>query len=323
MKKKKYRIFLAIPFDSASRSLYEGIKKKITEQFPEFELTMIFGIEQVRPSEKYPSIDSFKAQNQQLISRFTFEIQQADVIIADLTNNNPNVHFELGIALANNKNILRVTGRSLMELGFDIRGLEVHQYDNYGKLEEIVVAYLTTFFRIKQLSISSHHGELYWKEPEAIELKPSVLTPMNDRFIHKVIRGFDYKMRDGAVRVKFNTIDVHKSSDNWFGVYFRASYNPFLDSYLLFVRPNGTIELTAYPGPTTIEKPRTYPCIKGSHNLLIQFADNRMNVEFDGNSYLEERSILTRQTKGYIFVAAWNAVIDVQSVEMICRETLA
>ena len=49
-------------------------------------------------------------------------------MIADLTNNNPNVHVELGIALMQNKNILRVTGRSLSEVGFDIRQLELRPY---------------------------------------------------------------------------------------------------------------------------------------------------------------------------------------------------
>ena len=92
-------------------------------------------------------------------------------MVADLTHNNPNVHVELGIALVENKNILRVTGRSISELGFDIQNLEVFQYKNEDELAKKIIAYLDTFFRIKQLPISKNFAPLYCEEPFPIQLK--------------------------------------------------------------------------------------------------------------------------------------------------------
>ena len=43
--------------------------------------------------------------NTELYKQFVSEIYKADIIIADLTHNNPNVHVELGIALQMNKNM--------------------------------------------------------------------------------------------------------------------------------------------------------------------------------------------------------------------------
>ncbi len=318
--KNKYKIFFAIPFDSASRNLYECIKKRIWERYSEFELTMVFGKEEVSPSRKSFPIASFKTQNQQLIDQFKLQIQQSDVVIADLTNNNPNVHFELGIALMYNKNILRVTGRTLKELGFDIQGLEVHQYDDYETLEKIVLDYLGTFFKIKQLTISSDHGDLYWKE-SGIQLTPRPYFQGSSRFMYRPIRDYRYMLRDGAVVVKFRNVKEY-APDNWFGVYFRSSYDPLMGSYLLFVRPGGEVELVVYPGPAKIQQPQTYRGTKEPHTLLIEFGDSQLNVKFNSKSYLKKQNILSRQISGNIFVAAWNADIDVHSVEMICRDTM-
>ena len=191
------------------------------------------------------------------MEQFTAEIERADIVVADLTYNNPNVHVELGIALTHNKNILRVTGRSITELGFDIKGLEVHIYKDKKDLEERIVEYLTTFFMIKNLSLSSEHGNLYWKEQNR-KLRPKERTDRGYRWTHEKVCPNDYMIRDGAVRVEFRTVKEHKHEDNWFGVYFRTSLRFFktgyliTGSYLLFVRPNGRIELAVYPGPRVL-----------------------------------------------------------------------
>lgn len=321
--KKKYRIFFAIPFDSASRNLYERIRKKIRKLYSEPELTTVIGNKEVGPSPEYSAIASFKAQNRELTNQFVAQIQRSDIVIADLTHNNPNVHLELGIASMNNKNILRVTGRSLTELGFDIRGLEVYRYDNYEQLENIVVDYLETFLRIKQLSISSEHGNLYWKQSKKMELKPVPPVGQKNRFMYKSIRPGNYVMRDGAVRVVFETRQEHDPGDNWFGVFFRAgvSVSPWMGSHLVFVRPNDTIELAICPGPRILEQKSTGEKTKGEQTLLIEFENNQLNVELDSELYIQTDK-LVHQAVGRVLVAAWNADVDVHSAEMICRDTI-
>ena len=119
--KTDHRLFFAIPFDSATKNLYERVCQTIRDQYPN--ITTVIGNREVGPSQRHSDIASFKAQNRELTKQFVHQIRDADIIVADLTHNNPNVHVELGIALVENKNILRVTGRSVTELGFDIRNL--------------------------------------------------------------------------------------------------------------------------------------------------------------------------------------------------------
>ena len=103
------KLFFAIPFGSATRCLYERVCESVRARYPR--VTTEIGSEQVGPSRDYSNIASFKAQNRQLTEQFVAKIREADIIVADLTHNNPNVHVELGMALLSNKNILRVTGR--------------------------------------------------------------------------------------------------------------------------------------------------------------------------------------------------------------------
>src|SRR2546426_12302648 len=112
--KTSHRVFFAIPFDSTTKEMYGDIASRLKERY---NVTSVFGNMEISPSPEYSEIVSFKAQNSDLVTQIKSEIEKADVIVADLTQNNPNVHVELGIGLYLNKNILRVTGRSLTELG--------------------------------------------------------------------------------------------------------------------------------------------------------------------------------------------------------------
>src|SRR5208283_2140794 len=143
---KGYKLFFAIPFDSATKNLYGRISSRIRKQYSN--VTTVIGSQEVGPSPEYSDFASFKAQNRELTRQFLAQITNADIVIADLTHNNPNVHVELGIALTQNKNILRVTGRSVLELGFDIRNLDVRQYKDERHLTKTIMDYLNNFFKI-------------------------------------------------------------------------------------------------------------------------------------------------------------------------------
>jgi nucleoside 2-deoxyribosyltransferase len=130
--KKTHKIFFAIPFDAATLNQYERIRKKLEKPYPT--VTSVIGNKEVGPSPQYSDIASFKNQNRELTEQFAYQIRDADIVVADLTHNNPNVHVELGIALTQNKNVLRVTGRSVTELGFDIRNLDVFVYKTEAEL---------------------------------------------------------------------------------------------------------------------------------------------------------------------------------------------
>lgn len=313
--KTSHRLFFAIPYDSATKNLYDRICHIIRKRYPD--VTIVIGSQEIGPSPEYSGIASFKAQNRELTKQFVNQIMEADIVLADLTHNNPNVHIELGIALIENKNILRVTGRSVSELGFDIRNLEVHHYKDEMQLTKKIMTYLETFFKIKQLPISRNFIPLYCEEP---------IVPMKLRAFQKSDGldiqsncSTDFIIRDGAVQVDFEILRA-KSQDDWFGIYFRTATSPFMGSHLAYVRQNGMVEIAVYPGPHILETKFTGKPIEGRHSMIIQFENNQLELDL-GNVKLRTDK-LSHQTAGRVFQAAWNADVDVHSVQMICRDTI-
>ncbi len=311
--KTSHKLFFAIPFDSATKNLYDRVCCTISKQYPS--VTTVIGNREVGPSPIYSDIALFKAQNRELTDQFAFQIRKADIIVADLTHNNPNVHFELGIALMMNKNILRVTGRSVTELGFDIRNLEVHQYRNETQLTEIITGYLDTFFKIKQLPIAKEYAPLYWEESIPMQLRAK-----QSGFIFQPIGPPNFVMRDGAVQVGFEILDA-RSPEDWFGVYIRAGEaSPLMGSYLVYMRQNGMLEIAVYPSIRVLAVVATGQAISGRQMLTIQFENDYLDVQV-GHARLRYDK-LSHQTVGRVLPAAWYADVDVHSAEMICRDTI-
>lgn len=310
--KKTHKLFFAIPFDSATRNMYESISREIKKQYPS--ITTVIGNQEIGPSPKYSNIASFKAQNQELMIQFVHQIRNADIVIADLTNNNPNVHVELGIALVENKNILRVTGRSVAELGFDIRGLEVHQYKNKAQLTKTITGYLRTFFEIKKLPISNQFPQIYFKEPGLLQLRA-----LDGRIDTHSNCPNNFRMRDGAIRVEFEIINS-KSPDDWFGIYLRVGANIFLGSYLVYVRQNGSLELAEYPEIRISQTDSIGQTLSGGQVLTIEIENDCLEAHV-GTAKLKIEN-LSRQIVGHVHPAALNTDVDVHSFEIISRDTI-
>jgi hypothetical protein len=311
--KTDHKLFFAIPFDSATKNLYDRICSKIRKRYPA--VTTVIGNQEIGPSPEYSSFASFKAQNRELTRQFVNQIMEADIVIADLTHNNPNVHLELGIALTENKNMIRVSGRSVSELGFDIRNLEVRHYKDEAQLYKTIMTYLETFFKIKRLPISENFAPLYCEEP----VVPIKLRAIEKNFDFQSNCPTDFMIRDGAVQVDFEILGA-RSQDDWFGIYFRAATSPTMGSHLAYVRQNGNVEIAVYPGPRIIETFSTGRPIVGRHSLIIQFENNQLELDMGDVNLRTDK--LSHQTAGRIFQAAWFADVDVHSAQMICRDTI-
>jgi hypothetical protein len=98
------------------------------------------------------------------------QIRKAKVLLADLTGKNANVFYELGLAHADSKPVVLVTG-NLEDVPFDLRHLRVVVYDqrepNWGeKLREGIAAYLKAAKAEPEKSI-----------PQPFRVKPSQQKP--------------------------------------------------------------------------------------------------------------------------------------------------
>ncbi len=312
--KPSHKVFFAIPFDTATKNLYEKVRLTIRNQYPA--ITTVIGNEEVGPSPTYSNIASFKAQNRELTKQFVDQIRDSDIVVADLTHNNPNVHVELGIALIENKNILRVTGRSVTELGFDIRNLQVHQYKDEDQLTKTITDYLGIFLEIKRLPVTNQFSQLYFKEPGLINLRAlqkqgGLDIPSN------YPRGL--KMRDGAAKAEFEILNA-RTPDDWFGIYFRVGANLLMGGYLVYVRQSGLLEIAVYPGPQVLKAVSIGQSVSGRHVLTIEFENDYLEAQI-GSAQLSIAN-LSHQIVGQVFPAAWCSDVDLHSFEMVCRDTI-
>ncbi len=70
-----------------------------------------------------------------LLAKIRGQIQEADVIIGDITSRNPNVFYELGLADAYGKPVILITQDAADEIPSDIRHLEFIRYDLSAHVE--------------------------------------------------------------------------------------------------------------------------------------------------------------------------------------------
>ncbi|MGE5052950.1 MAG: hypothetical protein ACM3WP_02205 [Acidobacteriota bacterium] len=313
---KRRKMFFAIPFDSATYNQYESITAKIRAKYPQ--ITTVIGKEQKGESQRYSDIATFKAQNRELNEQFVKQISEADVVVADLTHNNPNVHVELGIALMNNKNILRVTGRGMSDIGFDVRNLEVKAYRNEKDLLHSITAYLDMFLEIKSLPLLGDHKALYRCLSEPKQLR--AFAPDSFERIALVDLSPDLLLRDGAVSVKFKILRAF-TPDDWLGVCFRvAGTTPWEGCHMVYVRQNGRVEVAVYPGPKIVKVHDTSLDLGDEQALLIEFENDTLRVEIGRNQF--ETETLTHQRAGRIVLVALRSDVEITSAEAISRDTI-
>ena len=320
--KTKHKIFFAIPFDNLTKQIYERICEDIRNYFRKkgYKLTTVIGKEQIGPSLQYSEALSFRAQNTELQKQFFKEIADSDIIVADLTNNNPNVHVELGVALTLNKNILRVTGRAVKELGFDIQNLEIYSYIAEKDLFEKIVSYLDVFFKVKKLDFSEDYKSLY-KQISKISLLPGTEVEIaKGRLWFYPIKG--YLFRDGAIKLEFKFLNS-LNPESWFGIYFRTEREIYLGSYLFYIRQNGLVELAEYnPNLNIIYKEQLFQPedVSGKNSLLIEIENDEVEAKVDKKS-LKIKG-LRQQSNGRIIIATYECRAQFENLELINRDTI-
>lgn len=117
MSNNKAIVFMVMPFSEDYLSLYNHLKEYFKDNF-------LF-------------TNAGDLDNQQNILQDIIEgIGNADVVIADLTNLNPNVFYELGLAHAMNKKVIIIT-QDINDLPFDLRSYRAVEYSlQFNKLPD-------------------------------------------------------------------------------------------------------------------------------------------------------------------------------------------
>ncbi|HXQ34321.1 MAG TPA: hypothetical protein VN843_09930 [Anaerolineales bacterium] len=119
LNKEKRRVFVAMPFSE------------------QFEDTYYLGI---IPAARRASAICVRVDQQdlskQIVETIYSEIRLSDMVIADLTNANPNVTYELGFAHALEKPSIHISANQPENLPFDLRQWSTHFY-KFGSVHEL------------------------------------------------------------------------------------------------------------------------------------------------------------------------------------------
>lgn len=138
---EKFKIFFIMPFDPSFNDLYSHMKEVIENEDELFEV--------------------FRADNllhqQNILKDIILAIYESDLIIADLSDLNANVFYELGLAHALRKDVVLLT-QQLDEIPFDLRSYRIIPYStNFKKIQELESSLKRILNEIKagQLSFGS------------------------------------------------------------------------------------------------------------------------------------------------------------------------
>ncbi len=98
-----------------------------------------------------------------LLEKIKRQIQEADVIVGDITGRNPNVFYELGIADTLSKPVILITQNDASDVPTDIKHLEFIKYD-LSNHEEVISNIDNAIHHV----FEDRYSELYTKAEELL-----------------------------------------------------------------------------------------------------------------------------------------------------------
>ncbi len=110
----KSKVFMIMPFQEVFFEVYEMLKEKFCDKF------------------EFSHAGDDVATQQNILKDIVQRIYDADVIIADLTDLNSNVFYELGVAHTLNKKVISIT-QNISQLPFDIKSYRATEYSVHFK----------------------------------------------------------------------------------------------------------------------------------------------------------------------------------------------
>lgn len=241
--KKDKKIFGAFQWNAYVLSMYEDIFTEINKNYGwkiQYGARHILSIDKTwKKSIKPQDIEEFINRNKQLYDTFVDGISSCDLFIADITNNNPNVLLELGIAIQQNKNILIVTSQDVKDLPFDIRGFEAKKYASKKELKELIIKEIEMYKIIKDQNFDV--GKFIPTKKYVLSNK-GILTNNNPLQIPNIP-----KLKNLRIKINFRFVFSTNHDFDWFGVHLRTQGPSRYDTELILVRYSGKTRSLTWP----------------------------------------------------------------------------
>lgn len=302
--KGEKRIFGAFKWNAYVIGMYEDIFKEINEKHgweTQYGSKYLLTTDRNWKSSIHPKdIEEFINRNKQLYDIFVKGISSCDLFIADITNHNPNVLIELGIAIQMNKNILIVTSQDINKLPFDIRGYEAKKYRSREELQEIIEKEIKVFDLIKNQSFES--GEFIRSKKYSFAEK-GILTDKQDAIKINNIP----KLRNLRISVDFKFIYSSVPDFDWFGVNLRTQGNTRYHSELVLVRHTGETRSLTWAGLRGEKDGKKISNFKPDqiHTLEILIDENRISASVDDQSVIDDLDVIL-ENFGDIWIGCLN-----------------
>ena len=115
----KEKVFVMIPYKEPFKTIYSEVLKPVIEKH-DLESVIVRDEQFIGP----------------IIEKIHKLISESDLCIADLTGNNPNVMYEVGIAITLKKPVIFITQGDLVNIPFDIRHHRIVQYRTGPEYQE-------------------------------------------------------------------------------------------------------------------------------------------------------------------------------------------
>jgi len=234
------KIFGAFRWNAYVLSMYEDIFQKIKDKYG---WDIQYGAKHILKNDadwrneiKTKDIKEFISRNKQLYDIFVEGISSCDIFIADITNHNPNVMLELGIAIQQDKNILVVTSQDVDDMPFDIRGLEAKKYRTKEELQKLIEREIEIYTSIKDQTF----------EPEKFitKYKPKIEGVITNKNAIKIDVP---KLKNLRIKMDFRFLYSTNHKWDWFGIHLRSQGPSRYFSELAIVRHTGETRSLTWP----------------------------------------------------------------------------
>lgn len=238
--KNERKIFGAFKWNAYVLSMYEDIFQKIKDKYG---WDIQYGAKHILRNDadwgndiKTKDVKEFINRNKQLYDIFVEGISSCDIFIADITNHNPNVLLELGIAIQQDKNILVVTSQEVDDLPFDIRGLEAKTYHTKDELRRLIEREIEIYTSIKSQTFGS--SKFINKYEPNLE---GIITNKN------IVKIDVPKLKNMRIKIDFRFIYSTNQKLDWFGIHLRSQGPSRYFSELAIVRYTGETRSLTWP----------------------------------------------------------------------------